>query len=93
MDIYSPQLKRYFLNRCLATVQNEKLRRIGTPPIPNPIIMPFSSFLHFLPLPLLSLLQPASAPVYTPVVSSPEQLKNPLQSTQLCVFKQVGQLR
>lgn len=92
MDIYNPQLERYFLSRCFATVQNEKLRRTGTPPIPNPIIMLFPSFPHITLVPLLSLLQPASTPVYTSVVSSPVQFKTPLQSTQLCVFKQVGQL-
>jgi len=63
MEIHSPQLEKYFINRCLATVQNEKLRRTGTPPIPNPIIILFAPFPHFIPVSLLSLLHSASEPV------------------------------
>ena len=86
MDDYIPQLKRYFLNRCFATVQNENLRRTGTPPIPKPITMLFPAVPHLTPVPPLSLLHPNSSPVYTPVVSSPVQFKKPSHSTQSCAF-------
>jgi len=62
MDDYIPQLKRYFLNRCLATVQNEKLRRTGTPPIPKPITRSSPAVPHLTPTPRLSLLHPNSPP-------------------------------